>query len=167
MANRRISFIDVLRTKPDVRREFALTLGVLILGYCIHSWIDSSLIATMAESMPPAQAANLGGLIAGAVAVVVGVTFGWLAGRWLIEFQYPVESKGGAVENQKPTHLSRLQGWFDSYPLSRGLVLGGVALVVGAALGYWLLLATLVMVLAFSTGYWGRTMALRTVDREF
>jgi hypothetical protein len=74
---------------------------------------------------------------------VVGVTFGWLAGRWLIEFQYPVESTG-CVENQKPTHLRRLQGWLDSYPLSRGLVFGGFALTVGAALGFWLLLASLV-----------------------
>jgi hypothetical protein len=162
-----MSFIEVLRTKPDVRREFALSLGVIILGYCIHSWIDSSLIATMAKSMTPMQAANLGGLIAGAVAVVVGVTFGWLAGRWLIEFQHPIESTGGCVENRTHMRLGRLQGWFDSYPLSRGLLLGGFALTVGAALGFWLLLASLVMVLAFSTGYWGRAMALRTAEREF
>jgi hypothetical protein len=161
MPNRRLSFIEVLRTRPDVRKEFALCLGVIVVGYCFHSWIDSSLIPRMTGSLTPAQAANLGGLIAGAATVVVGVTFGWLAGRWLIVFQHPIESTDGCVESHKRTLLSRLQDWFDAYPLSRGLLLGGAALIAGAALGFWWLLASLVMVLAFSLGYWGRAMALR------
>jgi hypothetical protein len=156
-----MSFIEVLRTRPDVRKEFALYLGVIVLGYWFHAWIDSSLIARMAESMTPTQAANLGGLLAGSVAVAVGVMMGWLAGRWLIVFQHPIESTDGCVESHKPTFLSRLQDWFDAYPLTRGLLLGGAALIAGAALGFWWLLASLVMVLAFSLGYWGRAMALR------
>jgi hypothetical protein len=143
-----------------VRKEFGLCLGVVILGCCFHLWVDSSLTPRMAESLTPTQAANLGGLVAGAATVVVGVTFGWLAGRWLIVFQYPIESTDVSVENHKPTFLRRLQHWFESYPLSRGLLLGGAAVVAGAALGFWWLLASLVMVLAFSLGYWGRVMAL-------
>jgi hypothetical protein len=103
--NRRISFFEVLRTRPDVRKEFGLCLGVVVAGYCFHLWVDSSLIPRMTGSLTPTQAANLGGLIAGAAAVVMGVTLGWLSGRWLIEFQHPVESTGGYLENQRPTHL--------------------------------------------------------------
>jgi len=161
MPNRRLSFIEVLRTRPDVRKEFGLCLGVVILGYCFHLWVDSSLIPRMTGSLTPTQAANLGGLIAGAAAVVMGVTLGWFSGRWLIEFQHPNESTDVSVENHMPTFLSRMQDWFDSYPHTRGLVFGGVALIVGVALGFWWLFASLVMVLAISMGYLGRAMALR------
>jgi hypothetical protein len=158
MPNRRPSFIEVLRTRPDVRREYAFYWGLLILGYCFHTWVDSFLIIKMSKSMKPIQAANLGGVLAGGVAVAVGVTTGWLSGRWLIEYRRPDEF----VDNQREyVVLSGLQNWFDSYPISRGLVLASLALLVGAAMGFWLLLASLTMILAFSLGYWGRAMALR------
>lgn len=161
MPNRRMSFFEVLQARRDVRQEFGLCLAVIVAGYCFHMWVDSSLIPRMTGSLTPTQAANLGGLIAGAATVVVGVAFGWLAGRWLIEFQHPIESTDGCVQIRTHTRLSRLRDWFDTYPLSRGLLLGGAALIAGAALGFWWLLASLVMVLAFSLGYWGRALALR------
>jgi hypothetical protein len=147
--------------------EYAFCWGLLILGYCFHSWIDTSLVARMAKSMPPTQAANLGGILGGAVAFAVGVTVGWLAGRWQIVDRRPIESTDCPVEERGGTPLNRLREWFDSYPLSRGLLLASLALLAGAALGFWLLLASLVMVVAFSAGYWGRAMALRTVEGEF
>lgn len=164
MANRRMNFIGLLRTRPDVRREYALCWGLLISGYCLHGWIDASLIPRMAESLTPMQAANLGGLVAGAVAVVVGVSLGWLAGRWLIEFQHPAEFTESCGESRSA--LGRLWDWFDLYPLSRRLSLGALLLSVGAVLGFWWLLASLVMVVAFSLGYWGRAIMLRTMGQE-
>jgi len=73
-----MSFIEVLRTRPDVRREYALCWGLLILGYALHGWIDSALVTRMDQSMSPSQASNLGGVLAGGIAVAIAITTGIL-----------------------------------------------------------------------------------------
>lgn len=151
--------IGLLRTRPDLRRDFGLGFGMLALGLCFHSWVDSFLIVKMSRSMTPTEAANLGGLLAGAVAFAVGVVLGWIGGGWLIESRSRTQAADCRVE-RRPI-LRSLEAWFDRYPASRGLLLGGLAMGVGVALGFWALLGGLMMIVAISLGYWGRAIALR------
>src|SRR3970282_1362713 len=100
MQNRRLSFIELLRTRPDVRREYACCWGLLVFLCCFHGWIDSSLTPRMSESMSPPKAANVGGILGGAIAAAFGVTVGWLAGRWQIVDRRPNESTDCPVEER-------------------------------------------------------------------
>lgn len=161
MSKNKESLIVLLRRRPDIRKEFFLGWGAILAGICLFSWIDSSLIAYMAESMTPTEAANLGGLVAGSAGLAVGVILGWIGGGWLIGCRGQTHLALGEAEQSAA--LSRLHHWFDSYPASRGLLLGGVASAVGAALGYWALLGGLMMIVAISLGYWGRANAERAV----
>jgi hypothetical protein len=136
---------------------------MIVLGYSLHGWIDSTLIARMAESMTSSQAANLGGLLAGAVALTVGVVIGWIAAdgasrrqpRLTLPILAPIDGRCFAV----------LRAWFNRYPASRGLVLVAMVSIAGVALGVWLFLGRLIMVLAVSLGYYGRSITLRTAER--
>jgi hypothetical protein len=132
---------------------------MLALGLCFHSWVDSFLIVKMSRSMTPTEAANLGGLVAGSVGLAVGLVLGWIGGGWLIESRGQTQSADCGAEPN--VVLNRLRHWFDRYPASRGLLLGGLAMGVGVALGFWALLGGLTMIVAISLGYWGRAMALR------
>jgi hypothetical protein len=150
--------IGLLRTRPNLRRDFGFGFGMLTLGFCFHTWVDSVLIVKLSRSMLPIQAANLSGLLVGAVVLVVGVVLGWIGGGWLIESRRRTQAADIHVQR---SIFGRLNAWFDRYPASRGLVLGGLAMGAGVAMGLWALLGGLTMIVAISLGYWGRATALR------
>ncbi len=143
--------------RPEVRRDLALCFAALVAGFLAHSWIDAALIPRMAESLGAAGAANLGGAVAGALALGVALAVGWLGGGLLLRFRPPSE----AAPCAESFPASRFRSFFDRYPRSRLLATISLLCALGVAVGHWALLGGLAMTGGISAGYWARAVSGR------
>ena len=129
------------------------------LCLCFHTWVDSFLLVRLSQSQALTQAANVSGPVAGSVALAVGGILGWAGGGRLTYSRSQIRAADCHVERR--AFQSNSHRWFDPYQTSRGLLLGGLAMVAGVVLGLWAVLGGLTMIAAISLGYWARAVALR------
>ena len=138
MGPNRTSTLAILREKPDVRNLTGFAVGSVLAALGAHTWVRSNPIPNVVSQFSTADQGS-GSWIAVLAFLAAALVVGWMCGGWMLESRYAPSGGGDSARHPLGSFLSQL-------------VLVGIVLLLGIALGAWPLMGGLLMVAGAAIG---------------